>query len=329
MRRTPGLVVEIASDEGVSGLAIGTADVRTAVAAIAEGALLGEDPRGVTGLWQLMVEGTARNGPAKDFDAAISLLDVALWDLKAKANAEPLWKTLGGSRPRINVHASAADPAISDAELEGWFRAMVAQFGIHAGKLAMSSDSTADSRRLGLMRAALATHTAEPILMIDAEERWSAGEAIRRVRELEERFDLTWVEAPAPSKDAAAFKLISRSVSAGVCAGENLGLPADFLPHFLERSLDIVQLGTGNGGVTGLLQLADSAFGFELPVSLAVSPGNFHAHLGAVLPNIMSLEVVDPACQRGWFTTDVRIEDGWAIAGDKAGHGLALVRSLT
>ncbi|MGH8263195.1 MAG: enolase C-terminal domain-like protein [Steroidobacterales bacterium] len=326
-RLTGSWVVEVGTDQGVVGLAVGATDVRTEVEAIAQAVLIGEDPRGVTGLWQRMVERATQSGRAQTFQEGISLLDFALWDVKAKANAEPLWKTLGGARPRINVHASAADSAIGDDALERWFAAMAAQYGIRAGKLSMSADPAADARRLGLVRAALATRTAEPVLMIDAEERWTAAEAIRRVRELEERFDLTWVEAPAPSTDAAALKLVSRSVSAAVCAGENLGYPSEFLPHFRERSLDVVQLGTRNGGVTGLLQLADSAFGFELPVALAVSPGNINAQLGAVLPSVMSLEVIEPLAHGEFLTTDVRIENGWAIAGDKPGHGLAFERS--
>jgi hypothetical protein len=61
-----------------------------------------------------------------------------------------------------------------------------------------------------------------------------------------------------------------------------------------------------------------------LPIALADSPGNLHAHLAAAMPYCMSMEVVDPIPATGVFTTDVRIEDGWAVGGDRPGHGLVI-----
>ena len=74
------------------------------------------------------------------------------------------------------------------------------------------------------------------------------------------------------------------------------------------------------------LELADAAYGFELPVTLAESPGNIHAHLAGVMPYFMSMEVVDPFARWPVFATDVRIEAGWAIAGDAPGNGLSVDR---
>jgi L-alanine-DL-glutamate epimerase-like enolase superfamily enzyme len=61
-----------------------------------------------------------------------------------------------------------------------------------------------------------------------------------------------------------------------------------------------------------------------LPVVLSQYPGNIHAHLAAVMPYCMSMEVIDPVPTEGVFTTDVHIEDGWAIAGDQPGNGLVI-----
>ena len=68
----------------------------------------------------------------------------------------------------------------------------------------------------------------------------------------------------------------------------------EFLPHFHHRSADVIQLELGAVGITGALELADAAYGFELPVTLVESPGNIHAHLAGVMPYFMSLEVIDP-----------------------------------
>lgn len=317
-------VAELRTDSELVGVAVGREDVRALLGQITDAVLLGEDPRAVTGLWQRMFDARRKSDHGGLVNAAISMLDVALWDLKAKANAEPLWKTLGGSRPRINVHASGFDPSGSDDSLFDWYRSLAKRFGFRGGKLKVGFDQEADLRRLGLMQQALAECNPEAELMIDADECWSPKEAIRKVREMEERFDLTWVEEPARRWDFLGHKRVSNGIRSAVCAGESLDTLGDFLPHFHERSLDIVQVGTWHGGITGALQLADAAFGFELPVMLCASPGNMHAHLGAAMPYCMSMEVVDPVPVGGVFATDVRIEEGWAVAGDRPGNGLVI-----
>jgi len=74
------------------------------------------------------------------------------------------------------------------------------------------------------------------------------------VGEMEKQFDLTWVEEPARRWDFLGLKRVSNAIRSAVCAGESLATPGDFLPHFHHHALDIVQLGLGNGGITGALQ---------------------------------------------------------------------------
>jgi len=250
-----------------------------------------------------------------------AILDVALWDLKAKANDEPLWKTLGASRPRVNVHLASCSPTSNDADLSEWYATMSREFGFRAAKLRVGADQPADMQRLGLMRQALLQHASAPALMIDADESWSPKQAIRNVRAMEEEFDLTWVESPTLRGDFLGLKRVSDGIRAAVCAGGNLEFAQGYLPHLHHRALDVVQIDTASCGITGALQLADAAFGFELPVALADSPGNTHAHLAGALPYCMSMEVSCPA-SNDVFTTGVRIEKGWAIAGDRPGSGL-------
>ena len=69
------------------------------------------------------------------------------------------------------------------------------------------------------------------------------------------------------------------------------------------------------------MQVADLAYAFELPVCMMNCPGNYMAHLAAVLPNHMMMEVV--AAGRGaCFTVDSRIEDGWILLGNSPGLGI-------
>ena len=98
----------------------------------------------------------------------------------------------------------------------------------------------------------------------------------------------------------------------------------DFLAYFHHDSVDVIQASYGMGGITCALQIADAAYGHDLPVTLGGSPGMIHAHLASIMPNFMTMEVVDPEPKDGVFTTDVRIEDGWAYPGDRPGNGLQI-----
>jgi L-alanine-DL-glutamate epimerase-like enolase superfamily enzyme len=318
--------VELATDAGLTGIGFAVTEHLPLVERLARELLFGADPRGVTGLWQRMVDATRCTPWARTAAAAIAGLDLALWDLKAQSAGEPLWRALGASRPRVNAHlrTSAADRIdIADALSVEALRAG----GFRGALLAGSVGATLDQERwLTAIRDVLRDHTDEPALMLELVSVATAKEAERRLRALERTHDLTWVELPAMSMDAAGLERVSKSVSAAVCGGRWLGGPEDFAAHFRARSLDIVQVGWTNAGITGALQIADTAFGFELPVALTASPGHLNAHLAAALPLCMSLEIDDEAAVAagGAIVGDVRIEQGWAVAGQRPGLGLAL-----
>ena len=79
-------------------------------------------------------------------------------------------------------------------------------------------------------------------------------------------------------------------------------------------------------GITCALQLADAAYGFNLPVTLGGSAGHHHAHLATVIPNYITIEVGNPEPDDGVTTHDVTIENGKAILGDKPGLGIEINR---
>jgi L-alanine-DL-glutamate epimerase-like enolase superfamily enzyme len=303
-------IVELLTDTELTGIAIGVDASGTSIESLVKDVLIGANPRGVRGLWQRMTESPSS-------PEAVGLLDVALWDLKAKANDEPLWKTLGGARPNANAYASGIDLA--------WFGLMARDYGLRSGKLQVGADADRDLERLAQLRSTLMQGISEPpVLMIDAGERWSTAETIRRTLEIEAQFDLTWVEGAASRSDFLALKQVSDAIGAAVCVGDGLASCTEFLPHLRHRSADVLQIDVGLVGITGALQLADAAFGYELPVTLAAVPGNIQAHLAGVLPYFMSTEIVDPVPVTPLYTSDVRIEKGRAIAGDAPGNGLAV-----
>jgi L-alanine-DL-glutamate epimerase-like enolase superfamily enzyme len=317
-----GCVVELLTDTGLTGIAIGVDGARAQIERLVEGLLLGAEPRGVTGIWRRMSEVQAARRREGLLNTSIAVLDMALWDLKAKANGEPLWKTLGGTRPRANTHAAGVALAASDAELADWYDTMARQHGLRAAKLQVGLDQDSDLERLEIMRAALERATPDPVLIVDAEQGWTAKQAIRRLRAMEREFDVAWAEGATRSWDFPGLKQVSNAIRGAICVGEDLATLGEFLPHFHHRSADVIQIDVGAVGFSGALELADAAYGYELPVTLCEAPGNIHAHLAGVMPYFMSLEVVDPVPATPIYTTDVNIAAGWAVAGDAPGNGL-------
>ena len=159
--------------------------------------------------------------------------------------------------------------------------------------------------------------------MIDSNEYWSPKQAIRFISEIEQTFDLTWAEEPARRWDFIGLKKVSDGIKTAVCAGENLKTMGDFLPYFHYKSADVIQVSSGMGGVTTAMQLADAAYGFELPVTLGGSFGHVHAHMATAIPNFMIMEITqeepDPC-----MTWDVTFENGHAIPGNKPGIGVEI-----
>ena len=157
--------------------------------------------------------------------------------------------------------------------------------------------------------------------MIDSNEYWSPKQAIRHIRRLEERFDLVWVEEPARRWDYRGLRQVSRAVNAAVATGENLQEIGDFMALVANEAVDVVQIGQGTAGIMGAMQVADLAYGFELPVAMMNCRGSFMAHLAAALPNHLMMEVVG-AGREVCFSVDTHIENGDVVTGETPGLGM-------
>lgn len=316
------IAVFVDTDDGVTGVAVGMGHGPDALQMF-EDVLVGADPRSVKGLWERMAARVFKLGVAGAPKLAMASLDVALWDLRAKAAGVPLWKELGALEGRVPAYASGLDMPLSDSELAAYY-ARMAGFGIRAGKLKVGRDHESDLRRLGIMRDALVGSAKQPLLMVDANEYWSAKEAIRRVRSFEEAFSLTWVEEPAPRRDAVGLRKVSNSVIAAVATGENLDSASDFANLIRAEAIDVVQLSTAQGGITPALRIAELAYANDLPVTMNNCPGRHMAHVAAALPHHTMMEVLD--CGRDKvFESDTSLSDGHVILGDGPGSGIRFV----
>lgn len=313
----PGSILFLDTDEGLTGMSLGYGGA--AVESLF-GVIAGADPRETVALWIRMNDFLHKAGNEGAACAALSAIDMALWDLKAKIAGEPLWRTLGAKEGRVKAYASGLDYCLSDDELFAFYRRM-AKLGIRDGKLKVGLDLKADLRRLGIMRDALSVATPRPGLMIDSNEYWSPKQAVRYIRQLERRFKLLWVEEPARRWDYHGLQRVSRQVGAKVASGENLHTLRDVYPLIANRAVEVLNVWTGQSGVTGLRQIAHMAHVHGIEVSMMNAQANYMAQVAAALPNHAMMEVVDPGREH-CLRFDNRIEDGHIVMGDAPGFGI-------
>jgi L-alanine-DL-glutamate epimerase-like enolase superfamily enzyme len=313
----PGLAVFLDTDEGLSGIAMGGA--RDMIHTLVDRLLVGQDPRGVLGHWNAMVDRVFKSGNRGANTAAIAALDTALWDLKARINDEPLWRTLGASSNRVRAYASGIDLCLSDDEIRAFYTRMAAR-GVSGGKLKIGLDMESDLRRIGIMRDALATSGKTPELCIDVNEYWSPKQAIRFMHVIEQEYDITWIEEPARRWDADGLRKVSDNVRAAVASGENLHSLEDFVPLLSNRAVDVLNVGGGASGITGAMKIAALAYACETPVTMMNCAANYMAHLAATLPNHIMMEVLDNG-RDAVLTHTHPIVDGWIELNDEPGLG--------
>ena len=306
------------TDEGLSGISMaGGGD--TLLHAMVDNLLVGKDPRGVLGHWNTMVDHVFKGGNRGQATAAIGALDIALWDLKARINNEPLWKTLGASSNRVRAYASGIDYPLSDNEIKTFYESLAAK-GVCGGKLKIGLDMESDVRRIGIMRDALATSGKKPELMIDVNEYWSPKQTIRYMHEIEQEFDITWIEEPARRWDVEGLKKVSDNIRAAVASGENLDALDDYVPLLQARAVDVLNVGQRATGISGAMKVANLAYAYETPVTMMNCAANFMAQVASVLPNHIMMEVLDNG-RDAVFTHTHDIEDGWIVLNDEPGLG--------
>ncbi|MEV4101746.1 mandelate racemase/muconate lactonizing enzyme family protein [Nonomuraea sp. NPDC049649] len=312
-------LVLVDTDEGITGVGLGPhVEIETVFAAIE-----GEDPRGVTALYDHMLRRTFKAGHAGAVFGTIGALDTALWDIKAQAAGEPLWRLLGGRDRVVPAYASGLDIDLTDDELVEAYQ-VYAGHGLRAAKVKGGLDIERDRHRLTLVRDVLAEagRGARPGLMLDVNEAWTRKQAVRHVCELERTLDLTWIEEPVRRWDAEGLAAVGRGIRASVATGENLTGLEQFRPLLAAGGVDIVQT-AAVWGVTHFLRVSALAHAHDLPVSPIGSTPVALLHAATSVPNHIASELQDLSPPLG-LSLDLRVEDGAFVLGDSPGLGITV-----
>ena len=217
---------------------------------------------------------------------AIAALDIALWDLKARALGLPLYKLLGPYREAIPIYGSGGFTSYSEAELiaqlTGW-----AEAGITRVKMKIGRDPSADRARVRAVRQALGSEIA---LFVDANGAYDTTTALRQAAHFSEA-DVSWFEEPVSSDDLAGLRLIrGHTPLIDIAAGE-YGYDRFYFRRMLEAgAVDVLQADvTRCAGVTGWLQAAALAHAFAIPFSAHCAP-ELHAHVACAAPEFRHAE---------------------------------------
>lgn len=257
---------------------------------------------------------------------AISALDIALWDLKARLLELPLARLLGACRERVPVYGSGGFTTYHDthlaAQLNGWVHGQ----HIPRVKIKIGEDrGHSPQRDLARVQAARQVIGAEAELYVDANGAYTRKEAVR-VGQALALHDVGWFEEPVPSDDLTGLRLVRDALLCDVTAGEyGYDLPY-FARMITAGAVDCLQIdATRCGGLTEFLRAAALAQAHGLDVSAHCAP-HAHAAVSAAIPNLRHIE---------WFHDHVRIEDmffdgaldptgGTVTPTQGIGHGLTL-----
>jgi len=279
--------------------------------------LAGREAERIEEIWQAMWWALHYGGRGGAQVLAISAVDIALWDLRARRQRAPLWRILGGFDPRVPCYAGGID---LDFSLDALLRQTDDNRarGFRAIKMKVGRPSLHDDlERVGAMRAHLGRDFP---LMVDANMRWSVDEAIRAARALRD-FDLVWLEEPIIPDDVPGHARVVREGGLPVAAGENL--------HTLHEFRALIDAGgvtfpepdvTNCGGVTVFMKICHLAEAFNLPVT-SHGAHDVTVHLLAAVPNRSYLEAHGFGLDR-YIAEPLRLEEGRAVAPDTPGHGV-------
>lgn len=287
--------------------------------------LIGKDPAEVVSLWREMdrnppLQWVGRGGIVT---LAIGALDVALWDLKAKAVGQPLWKLLGGGGDK-RIFAYNTDGGWLNWDRETLIADCthcVEEQGFKGIKIKVGSPNMRrDLDRLEAVRKAVGP---DIMVAVDANGRLELPNAIIFGRHLSD-FDILWFEEPLWYDDVNSHRRLADSIATPIALGEQLYLPHNFTTFMDAGALHFAQPDVARlGGITPWIQVADMALNKGIPVV---------SHVGDMMQMHVQLAVAHPSCTmleyipwlRECFAEPATAVDGYFVVPTEPGAGTTL-----
>jgi L-alanine-DL-glutamate epimerase-like enolase superfamily enzyme len=294
-------------------------------------AVLGSDLLGTAAAHEDMVRACRNIGRPGAVSCAISAVDVALWDCKARHLGVPLADLFGRCADEVAIYGSGGfityDDATARAQLEHWVDDWkIPMVKIKIGE-AWGARPERDLARTAIARSVIGNDVA---LFVDANGAYTRKQAVRMGRALADTAGVTWFEEPVSSDDLLGLRIVRDALDVDVAAGE-YGYDETYFSRMVGAgAVDCLQIDvTRCGGYTTWLRAAAVAGAQGLEISAHCSP-NLHAHVGVSLPHMRHIEYFhDHHCIETLLFDGALDPQGGCLRPhfDVPGHGMALKES--
>ena len=292
------MVLVQASGGGEKGIGYTYADHATAklIESILARVVQGKDAMSPPGAYLEMWRRVRNLGRPGICSMAISAVDCALWDLKARLLNLPLVTLVGQVHGSAPIYGSGGFTSYSDQQLAKQLSGWVEQ-GIPRVKMKIGRDAHQDIERVRVAREAIGEI---PELFVDANGAYVRKLALEQA-EIFTDYGVSWFEEPVSSDDLVGLRLIRDRAPARIeiAAGE-YGYDIFYFRRMLDAgAVDVLQADiTRCGGITGMLQVATLCESQNIPLSCHTAP-TLHAHVACAIATLKNIE---------YFHDHVRIE---------------------
>ncbi len=272
--------------------------------------------------WQAMLREVRNVGRPGLVACAISAVDTALWDLKARLLELALVDLWGAVRESVPVYGSGGFTSYDDARLAEQLGRWVHEDGCSMVKMKIGRDAERDPRRVEVAREAIGGAA----LFVDANGAYTPAEALRVARMLDTN-GVRWLEEPVSSDDLAGMRLVREGRPGGlaIAAGEYGWDPWYFDRMLAAGAVDVLQAdATRCTGYTGFRKAAALCEAKHLPLSAHTAPG-LHLPICCALGPVVHLEYFHDhvRIERALFDGLPRLEGG-RLTPDRSRHGNGL-----
>jgi L-rhamnonate dehydratase len=334
-------LVEVETDDGLTGHGFTAITEEEVVARIVEAvaapAIIGEEALAHERVWDKLYWTLMPRGQTGYAAHALAAIDVALWDLKGKALSQPVWRLLGGARPRVPLYATFGFGFFDRDELAAAARLWVSQ-GFSRLKMTVGHEALRrrdqrpiadvileDKARIEAVREAVGPDVG---VYIDANCSLDLFHA-RRLAEMIEPCGITFFEEPLTQNDARQMAELRRLVGIPLACGQNEGLAFRFRELLLHEAVDVLQPNVViSGGFTQCVRIAGLAAAFNVPIANggAWSFHNMHLHAGLANGGLVEHHYLAVELCRQIYNGLPEPKDGWLELPDAPGLGFEVDR---